>query len=276
MKKKNGFTLVELIAAITILGVLLLIGSQVVIDTMNKNKAKAVYTSMDNISKQARLTFLEDPETWEVDGQQAIRDSVNYNEKDMIIGRDNDLWNKTYDRDTYAGGSRVICVGIDGSESKFKNLKFEYFLQDKNLYMSYDVGGNEVYYFNEMDQKIMNPSAGVYFKSHIYKKDDYIFYLRDNNGCAPWDKYNDKLHSCFGKEYDDGLLIKDKRTKYFATKEALINYENFSSSDDWTYKYRSGELKITGDSRKNISKYKVSSICKVFISEQEFDKYRVK
>ena len=265
MKKEKGFTLVELIAAITILGVLLLIGSQVVIDTMNKNKTKAVYQSMDNISKQARLTFLEDPETWEEDGQQAIRNSVNYNEKDMIIGRDNDLWNKTYDRDTYAGGSRVICVGIDGAESKFKNLKFEYFLQDKKLYMSYDVGGNEVYYFNEMDQAIMNPRANVYFKTHIYKKDDYIFYLRDNEGDAPWDT-----------DYDDGLKDEDKRTKYFTTKDALINYEKFSSSDGWAYKYSSGELKITGDSRKNISKYKVSSICKVFISEQEFNKYRVK
>ena len=274
MKKKNGFTLIELIAAITILGVLLLIGSQVVIETMNKNKTKAVYQSMDNISKQARLTFLEDPETWEEDGQQAIRDSVNYNEKDMVIGRANDTDNKIKYPENYFGGSRVICVGIDGAESKFKNLKFEYFLQDKNLYMSYDVGGNEVYYFNEMDQAIMNPSANVYFKTHIYKKDDYIFYLRDNNGCAPWDKYNDKLPSCYAKEYEDGL--DPKRTKYFATKEALINYENFSSSDGWNYKYESGELKITGDSRKNISKYKVSSICKVFISEQEFDKYRVK
>lgn len=251
MKKKNGFTLVELIAAITILGVLLLIGSQVVIDTMNKNKTKAVYQSMDNISKQARLVFLEDPETWEEDGQQAIRDSVNYNEKDMIIGRDNDLWNKTYDRDTYAGGSRVICVGIDGTESKFKNLKFDYFVGEKDLYCSYDVNRDVVYHFRPMNSMATEHNGRI-FKTQLYEKDDYFFYLENS-----WQ----------GECFSD--VAKNINTSG-VTDTDVTNYTLYEGDNS------PGNIKLTEDEKKNIGKVKVAGICKVFISEQEFNKYRVK
>lgn len=248
MKKKNGFTLVELIAAITILGVLLLIGSQVVIDTMNKNKAKAVYTSMDNVSKQARLIFLEDPEEWEKDGQQAIKNSITYNEKDMVIGRDNAKWASA---DEYDGGSRVVCVSINGSESKFKNLKLDYFVGEKDLYCSYDVNRDVVYHFRPMNSMAWKRNDKI-FKTQQYEKDDYFFYMENS-----W------------------------QTECYSERAKNINTTGVTETDVTNYTLYEGDnspgnIKLTEEEKKAISKVKVVSICKVFISKQEFDKYRVK
>ena len=251
MKKKNGFTLVELIAAITILGVLLLIGSQVVIDTMNKNKAHAVYTSMDNVSKQARLIFLEDPEEWEVDGELAIKNSINYNEKDMVIGRDNAKWQKEHDPDEYFGGSRVVCIGINGTESKFKNLKFDYFVGEKDLYCSYDVNRDVVYHFRPMNSMAKEHNGRI-FKTQLYEKDDYFFYLENS-----WQG------ECFS-EVAKNTNVSD------VDAEDVANYTKYEGNNS------PGNIKLTEDEKKDISKVKVAGICKVFISEQEFNKYRVK
>ena len=52
---KKGFTLVELIAAITILAVLMLIGSQAVMKVIRTTRANSVKKSLDNALKEARI-----------------------------------------------------------------------------------------------------------------------------------------------------------------------------------------------------------------------------
>ena len=271
MKKNKGFTLVELIAAITILGVLLLIGSQVVIDTMNKNKAKAVYTSMDNVSKQARLTFLEDPETWEVNGEQAIKDSINYNEKDIVIGRDNS-----------GAGSRIVCLGLNTDNGKFKNLKFEYFLKNNKLYCSYDTKLGAVYHFEPKDSKAwhvehndleVNPqiiNRNYYYQTFTYDKreDDYFFYLR--NG---WNCINDGDNAKLIIENNQTAIVHGVKTSDVESTDPTAPKSATIYTKDTEIK-SIGTIEITGRQKEEISKLKVNALCKVFISQEEYYKYK--
>ena len=220
MKKKNGFTLVELIAAITILGVLLLIGSQVVIDTVNKNKVKVVYTSIDNVTKQARLTFLEDPDISK-SGNEEFRKAMVYNKEDFEIDR--------------GGESRIICLKLKG---KFKNLKFDYFLKDKNkIYCAHDYNANPVWYFNKRRTygDLARKHTGITYPIEIFlyneRDDDYFFYL-----------YDETLESC-------------------PVKKSLVKGEINDSK------------KIDGEILEKLRKRRVNSICKVFVSKKEYDKY---
>ena len=268
MKKKNGFTLVQLIAAITILGVLLLIGSQVVIDTMNKNKTKAVYTSMDNVSKQARLTFLDDPEEWEVNGELSIKNSINYNEKDMVIRRDNS-----------GAGSRIVCLGLNTDNGKFKNLKFEYFLKNNKLYCSYDKKLGAVYHFEPKDSKAwhfehnnleVNPqiiNRNYYYQTFTYDKreDDYFFYLR--NG---WICINDGDNAKLIIENNQTAIahgVKTSDVEIAGRKEPTIYTKDTEIKSI-------GTIEITGRQKEEISKLKVNGMCKVFISQEEYYKYK--
>lgn len=221
MKKKNGFTLVELIAAITILGVLLLIGSQVVMDTMNKNKTKAVYASIDNVTKQARLTFLENPEL-ATTGNTEYRKAITYNSNDLEIDR--------------GGQSRIICVALKDT-GKFKNLKLDYFLGNKNtLYCAHDHSKKPVWYFTPRKTYASLKDIGfIEVFKYDERDEDYIFYLADQ------------------------------------TTEACPVKEGLNNSDDNMDSY-----KVDGKELEQLKNKRVSSICKVFISLQEFNKYRVK
>ena len=228
MKKKNGFTLVELIAAITILGVLLLIGSQVVIDTMNKNKVKVVYTSMDNVTKQARLTFLEDPDISK-SGNEEFRKAMVYNKEDFEIER--------------GGTSRVICINLNLSTSKFKNLKLNYFVKKdtKSMYCGYDYNGNPVWYFKKRKtyadwvREKAAKEKGIEGRVEIFndkvRDGDYIFYLA-------------------GVKYSDCPVT-----------PALSKYQVTDPEE------------FTGDKLESIKNKRVKQICKTFTSCQEQKKY---
>lgn len=59
MKKKNGFTLIEIIGVVAILGILAVIATPAVVKTLNNNKLKTLKVAENNLADSANL-FAQD------------------------------------------------------------------------------------------------------------------------------------------------------------------------------------------------------------------------
>ena len=177
MKKKNGFTLIEIIGVVAILAILAVITTPAVVKTLNNNKLKTLKVAENNLADSANL-FAQD-----FCNSPISSNHKKYCKPDSTTDKARTVLQKDYN-------SYFICI------SDLKEL--EYFSSDVK-YEGKNCDGAVVFIKN---------TKGKYINATTYIKCDTLYTSSDDTVCNPEnkEKYNETtcnnvkniVNSCIG------------------------------------------------------------------------------
>ena len=206
MKNKKGFTLVELLAVIVILGVLLMIAVPAVQNVIKKTKNNAT-------QKQAEL-FIDAAK------KMAIIDEAT---SDMVIYKLSDL-DSDVDKNRFTG--MVVALKENGS------YKYYIYLNDSVNKKTIGNNNNDIFEFaseDKINEKVTD--GGKDFKEGstpiIQVKDKKYSYSNNNNTLNPYHSYSVKenVTVTVGNNSYTGIVIKSGTTIRVLLTQQKNNYE---------------------------------------------------
>lgn len=207
MKRKNGFTLVELLAVIVILSILMIVAVPNALKMSSKVKEKSYLTKIENIENAAKLY-----------GENHINAVKGASCYAYDIGADKNI-KKVEALNTKTCGKNqfptLVLTVQDLAESN--NLSYDNTNQYKRLAPESKVGLNEVFLKKYYDKTVVNPLNDNVInlcKVYIYYKFNNIYAWFDKTSCEKSPLTNRLLQSSdidsFNSEYStDSKLFKN-------------------------------------------------------------------
>ena len=223
MKKKNGFTLVELLAVIVILAIILVIAVPKITDTIKNSKIASFESSAKTIAAQAEKKKME---------KEILEDTGSINCSDVVKLNDTDYGNCsiTFDGNT----AKVSLIG----KGKFEGLKIVNGTKD-NAAAVETTGDSSTKTATEYIKELYNDvsSRTVNGLEKDTTSDENIRYVGANPN--NYVSFNDELWKIIGVFGSNLKLVRDDilTTYSFDNKTTAQGIETDYGTNDWTKSY---------------------------------------
>ena len=261
MKKKNGFTLVELLAVIVILAIILVIAVPKITDTIKNSKKASFESSAKTIAAQAEKKKME-KEILEDSGSIKCSDVVKLNDTDY------DSCSITFDGNTakvnligkgkfeglqIINGTKDSATATDATSSTKKGVNFIKELYDDEEKRT----ANGLKKDNTVDENIRyegaNPNNYVKFNNELWRiigvfVDNIKLVRSEQLGILSWDSSGSTINNGYGiNEWSQADLKEYLNTMYYGGTSVTC----YGDSNNTTTTCPNGNLDVTSKSMIN-------------------------